>query len=202
MVWRKPQFVLSDEDHVASGLGEHLLGPGDEYDINLRVRSIRGYTRHFVPVIFHFCRRLDNKNFHIARFLSAGINDELLRALAPAQPYTPPPRVYRVVRGTQELEGVKPDPPQRDGLVMERVGYYNIPSDLRWQLRGRGSDMLSGELSGALTFAGYSGRFGKLLHTEEIQMEVDIQRYNMDDVPLQKDNNPRLLRLRVLHFRC
>ncbi|XP_035677292.1 putative helicase MOV-10 [Branchiostoma floridae] len=57
--------------------------------------------------------------------------------------------------------------------------------------------MLSGELSGALTFAGYSGRFSKLLHTEEIQMEVDIQRYNMDNEPLQRDSNPRLLRLKV-----
>ncbi|XP_035677293.1 putative helicase mov-10-B.2 [Branchiostoma floridae] len=110
MVWRKPQFQLTDEDHVASGLGEHLLGPGEEYDINLRVRPIRGYTRHFVPVIFHFCRRLDNKNFHIARFLSAGIDDDLIRSLAPTEPYRPPPRVYRVERGTQELEGVKPDP--------------------------------------------------------------------------------------------
>ncbi|XP_066285436.1 uncharacterized protein [Branchiostoma lanceolatum] len=44
MVWRKPQFVLTDDDHVASGLGEHLLGPGEEYSINLRVRPIRGYT--------------------------------------------------------------------------------------------------------------------------------------------------------------
>ncbi|CAH1266449.1 MOV10 [Branchiostoma lanceolatum] len=197
MVWRKPQFVLTDDDHVASGLGEHLLGPGEEYGINLCVRPIRGYTRHFVPVIFHFYRRVDDRNFHIARFLSAGIDDELIQSLAPTRPYTPPPRVYRVERGTQMLDGVKPDPPQRDGLVMDPVGFYDIPSDLRWQLRGRGSDMLSGELSGDLTFAGYSDRFGKLLHTEEIQMEVDIQRYNMDNVPLMKDSNPRLLRLTV-----
>ncbi|XP_066285772.1 putative helicase MOV-10 [Branchiostoma lanceolatum] len=131
------------------------------------------------------------------RFLSAGIDDELIQSLAPTQPYTPPPRVYRVERGTQMLDGVKPDPPQRDGLVMDPAGFYDIPSDLRWQLRGRESDMLSGELSGPLMFASYSVRFGKLLHTEEIQMEVDIQRYNMDNAPLMKDSNPRLLRLTV-----
>ena len=57
-------------------------------------------------------------------------------------------------------------------------------------MRGRGQAVRNpeliagGALAGPLTFASFGRRFSTLVHVEELQMEVDIARYTMDDARL------------------
>ncbi|XP_030077500.1 helicase MOV-10, partial [Microcaecilia unicolor] len=53
-------------------------------------------------------------------------------------------------------------------------------------------------LASSLQFTNYNSRFQLLLHLEEIQMEVDIRRYDQTDMSMVQDNrNKRLLVLEV-----
>lgn len=51
-------------------------------------------------------------------------------------------------------------------------------------------------LEAPLQAGNYRQKFQLLLHLEEIQMEVDIRRYDMQDVPMEQDRG-----LLVLHVR-
>ncbi|XP_019633546.1 PREDICTED: putative helicase mov-10-B.1 [Branchiostoma belcheri] len=199
MMWKKPQYTLKDAHRVTNGVRTHTIGPGAEYSVELRIRPIRGYTRHYVPVVFHFRRQEDNRNFHIARFLSAGVTDDVIRSMRPTQPYSPPqggaPDDF-----DEEVDGVRPEPPGRNGLEMGRLDQYPISHDVRRQIRAdnQNLDGLRTQLSILFgTFQEYGTRFGKLLHAEEIQMEVDIRMYDLERTVMGRDSNPRLLTLQV-----
>ena len=65
---------------------------------------------------------------------------------------------------------------------------YTIPTNLRdhmniGQLR---AVFESFEDGGSYTAASYCRKFSKLLHVEELQMEVDIAKYQMDKAKLKK----------------
>ncbi|XP_035676776.1 putative helicase MOV-10 [Branchiostoma floridae] len=193
MLWKKPVFTLSDRSKVTDGLGRHRLKPGEEYHITVSVRPIRGYGRHFVPVVLQFRRHDDGRTFYIARFLSVEVADDLTKSLGPTSPYRPPPRAARVRQGTKVVEGHPPDMTKADGLKMAALDTYPVPGSLRLQIN-RGDD-LSDALRGPLCFSDYAAIFGALLHIEEVQMEVDIRRYDMRGVVMSREN--RLMSLQV-----
>jgi helicase MOV-10 len=71
-----------------------------------------------------------------------------------------------------------------------RLHKYPIPGDLRRQMN------ISGKLQEVFktfenaencTPASHCEKFSKLLHVEELQMEVDIQKYQMGDAKLERD---------------
>ncbi|CAH1266453.1 MOV10 [Branchiostoma lanceolatum] len=204
MIWKTPQCTLRDEHRVINGIRRHTLEPGDQYSVEIRIRPIRGYTRLYVPVFFHFRRPVDNKYFHIARFLSASVTDDVIRSLRPTSRYIPPERGARDnLEYDEEVDGVRPDPPGRNGLVMDRLDHYSIPIEVRRQIREHNPEGLSTELSiqfktyRDLPSEAYGIRFGKILHIEEIQMEVDIRTYDLRNAVMGRDTNPRLLTLQV-----
>lgn len=69
-------------------------------------------------------------------------------------------------------------------------GEVRITSGWHWPCRE--------SLAAKLQFENYQEKFQLLLHLEELQMEVDIRRYDMQDAPMVKDTqNKRLLILEV-----
>ncbi|TFK04256.1 putative helicase MOV-10 [Platysternon megacephalum] len=77
------------------------------------------------------------------------------------------------------------------------LGSYNYPKDLQDTVNAKRS-RLRKSLVAELQFENYQEKFQLLLHLEELQMEVDIRRYDMQDVPMVKDTqNKRLLILEV-----
>ncbi|XP_078595010.1 putative helicase MOV-10 [Branchiostoma floridae x Branchiostoma japonicum] len=193
MLWKKPVFTLSDRNKVTDGLGRHRLQPGEEYHITVSVRPIRGYGRHFVPVVLQFRRHDDGRTFYIARFLSVEVADDLTKSLGPTSPYRPPPRAARVRQGIKVVEGHPPDMTKADSLKMVALDTYPVPGSLRLQIN-RGDD-LSDAVRGPLHFSDYAAIFSTLLHIEEVQMEVDIRRYDMRGVVMRREN--RLMSLQV-----
>ena len=78
---------------------------------------------------------------------------------------------------------------------------YEIPFPIRFALnQGKLDEKLLALLESEVTMAmpQYSQKFSTLLHIEELQMEVDIRHYDMEDATLVPDDQRRgLLALKV-----
>ena len=78
---------------------------------------------------------------------------------------------------------------------------YHIPFQLRLGLnQGKPGEELSTllELEVAPQMPEYSQKFASLLHIEELQMEVDIRHYDMEDVVLTPSTQGGFLVLKVV----
>ena len=65
---------------------------------------------------------------------------------------------------------------------------YQIPYDLRVSLnKGEPSDHLEELLRSELTETNYQEKYSALLHIEEMQMEVDIRHYDVENATMVKD---------------
>ena len=77
---------------------------------------------------------------------------------------------------------------------------YHIPFQLRLGLnQGKPGEELSGLLEQELGLQTpqYSQKFASLLHIEELQMEVDIRHYDMEDAVLVPDGQFLVLKVHV-----
>ena len=64
---------------------------------------------------------------------------------------------------------------------------YAIPRNLRHEMNcGNLQTLLAATFRGDVTERNHCDRFSKLLHVEELQMEVDIQKYSMEEAKLQQ----------------
>lgn len=65
---------------------------------------------------------------------------------------------------------------------------FSIPYDLRVSLnKGEPSEHLEELLTSEITQTNYQERFSALLHIEEMQMEVDIRHYDVENASMVKD---------------
>jgi len=65
---------------------------------------------------------------------------------------------------------------------------YHIPNDLRVSLnKGQPSVHLGELLASEITKSNYQDKFSALMHIEELQMEVDIRHYDVDDATMAKE---------------
>lgn len=78
---------------------------------------------------------------------------------------------------------------------------YDVPR----VLSGRPSQELPAwlelSLTEDLTFMNHASRFSTLLHLEEMQMQVDIRKYDLKNKDLERGRGTRLYRLRVVGVR-
>ncbi|XP_069489430.1 helicase MOV-10 isoform X2 [Ambystoma mexicanum] len=206
--------VFSFEDEMAVSASNPLtLAPGDTYKV--LVHCLTQYYGYFpITLVFEF-NSAGSGSFSIGRFLSGVSNSKLAEELRPTAPYTPYQTAIRRPTTYLDDEGVPPD----DFLdyELERdvpLGQYNYPMQLKntvHQIIQLGLDgarptasvpedtrKVMSLLSTDLQFAHYKERFQLLLQLEEIQMEVDIRRYDQTDMSMMKDaTNKRLLVLAV-----
>ncbi|XP_043977046.1 putative helicase mov-10-B.1 isoform X1 [Gambusia affinis] len=185
------------------------LCPGESYDVVLSYfLNECGYFP--ATVYFEFQFELP-KTFCIVREIKAIVQTSLGAELGPVTPYKPYPK-FKPKRPVKEVvEGIPPAGSLQPMTTTGKLGDYKCPSylkDLAYQKMDDSNDLspaarqqlqqVKKVLESALDMKNYSLRFHLLLHLEEIQMEEDIQNYNLYNQTMTKDQgNKKLLVLKV-----
>ncbi|XP_070601729.1 helicase MOV-10 isoform X2 [Erythrolamprus reginae] len=184
------------------------LTPGLVHEIQITC-EVPDYGFFQVTMQFDFTSE-QTGDFHIGRFVQAVAKTKLAEQLGPSEPYQPYQAKLHKPQFRSIEDGFPPDNNLRSELQNKALDQYKYPSDLKDLIEclnegntpndGTGDKIarLQSSLEAPLQFDNYSEKFCLLLHLEEIQMEVDIHRYDMENVSMVKDKyNKRLLVLKV-----
>ncbi|CAK6951504.1 putative helicase mov-10-B.1 [Scomber scombrus] len=202
-------FSLNDERRVTK-TNPLTLNPGDGYEIQIRFHcTLVGF--YPATLAFEFQPDMQSSTaFHIVRFIEAQCMTHLGRELAPIAPYKPRslpaviPETYCTI-----VEGQRPEGLSVIKLKNEvELKKYKIPPYMNQLIQSlkKGTHLNDRRitlLECPLTWENYSERFQLLLYLEELQMEVDIRRYNIPNndgeyAPMYRDpNNKKLLIVEV-----
>uniref|UniRef100_H3DLP5 RNA helicase n=1 Tax=Tetraodon nigroviridis TaxID=99883 RepID=H3DLP5_TETNG len=202
-------FTL-DDDHRLTRANPLLLCPGETYEV--RVRYILNHYGYFPATMYFEFLITGSTPFCIIREMEAAARTPLADILGPVSPYKPLRVQARSHVSTVEVEGVPPEKfKAHDWLVVVVLDEYK-PGEYLKQLTKQSledSEHLSPVLRQKLLSAGallksalelktYSSRFHLLLHLEEIQMEVDIRKYDLRNQTMTLDqSNKKLISLSV-----
>ncbi|XP_073471824.1 putative helicase MOV-10 [Aquarana catesbeiana] len=203
-------FSFHDK-HSVSASKTLLLSPGAVYDVQVRA-STAFYGYFPVTLVFEFMKGNGETGdgFLIGRFISAVSNSKLAEHLAPTTRYVPYQRNLLKKVERIEVDGIPPIGSFSSELEREvPLGNFLLSSRLKHSIR---AGMFSKEkmktnstpaytqqrnlLLSALDFSNYSEKFHMLLHLEELQMEIDIRRYDRKEQKMQQ--HPRDRRLLIL----
>ncbi|NXD43233.1 SDE3 helicase, partial [Copsychus sechellarum] len=188
---QSPELSFTDEQGAVQGQAL-LLHPGGLYPI--QVRCLTTCNGHFSAVLLFEFTKEPGEPFSISRYVAAVAESQLAKDLAPSalfQPYTASlPRLVTVITE----DGIPPDSSLKNELEREiPLGTYHYPKSLKDTiLLGPNSASSSWAamrslLEAPLQAENYYQKFQLLLHLEEIQREVDIRRYDMQDVTMVQD---------------
>lgn len=204
-------FTLEDERRVTRACPLFLC-PGESYEVVVRY-TLNHYGYFPATMYFEFCPDVPaSVPFCIVREMEAIARTPLAVELGPVAPYKPfQVATYKPV-DTVVVEGV---PPERSVVqplkAAVKLGDYKYPHYLKELAKRRMEDSenlspaarqklasVKGLLNSPLKMKTYSHRFHLLLHLEEIQMEVDIRKYDLHNQIMNEDqSNKKLLTLRV-----
>ncbi|CAB1333809.1 unnamed protein product [Coregonus sp. 'balchen'] len=179
-----------------------------KYEVQLQFRSsLLGF--YPATLVFEFKPSLSSSPaFHLLRFIEAQYVTGLARELAPTAPYRP----RAIISATASLpytveDGEPPESLSANNLKpMVRLQDYKVPGYVRDLIKflngyySSSTPLLDAQsvLESGLSRENYSKRFQLLLYLEELQMEVDIKRYNKPNTPMVRDKtNKKLLVLEV-----
>ncbi|KAM6114446.1 LOW QUALITY PROTEIN: helicase MOV-10 [Phoenicopterus ruber ruber] len=189
---RSRELSFTDEQGATQGQSL-LLHPGGTYPIQVRcLTTCNGYFR--AVVVFEFTKEPDEP-FSIGRYIAAVAESQLAKDLGPSAPFQPyQASLQRPVTVITE-DGIPPNSSLKNDLEREiSLGTYQYPKSLKDTiLLGPNASASSSWaamrslLEAPLQAGNYQQKFQLLLHLEEIQMEVDIRRYDMQDVPMVQD---------------
>ncbi|XP_043932875.1 helicase MOV-10 isoform X2 [Protopterus annectens] len=210
IVLRKIRVLRLDHSNISTSK-PLTLNPGERHPINIEALA-EYYGYYSITAAFQF-RLVQKKSeqFFILRFISGIAKSRLAEELKPISQYKCYQATIQKSKTATIDEGVQPDSNVNHGLKYSvQLKSYNYPPILKRLIRA-GFDECSqpsadleeelkrvkNVLDSVLTFENYTERFQLLIHLEEIQMEVDIKKYDMRDAPLEKDENRRLLVLKV-----
>ncbi|XP_039972013.1 putative helicase mov-10-B.2 [Xiphias gladius] len=204
-------FTLEDERRVTRACPLFLC-PGESYEVV--VRYVLNHYGHFpATMYFEFCPDLPGSvPFCIVREMEAVARTPLAVKLGPVAPYKPFQVVTHKSVETVIVEGVPPE-----NFVVQhlkttvKLGDYKYLHYLKELAKQRMEDTeylssatrqklpsVKSLLECPLRMKNYSHRFHLLLHLEEIQMEVDIRKYDLHNQTMTQDkSNQKLLTLRV-----
>ncbi|XP_061584230.1 putative helicase mov-10-B.1 [Cololabis saira] len=198
-------FTLEDEKHVKR---RHplTLGPGERYDVVVKCK-LDNCELFFGTMCFEFQLDLTKKKcFYIVREME--VKGQTL--LGPETPYKPFKARMEPV-STRVENRIQPDFVLHVLLAEVKLFENKCPMFLKELVKKRfkNSTHLSSisrnklpsvkfVLSSALDMHNYSHRFHRLLHLEEIQMEKDIRRFDLQNQTLTPDpGNTNLFILKV-----
>ncbi|KAM6108339.1 LOW QUALITY PROTEIN: helicase MOV-10 [Pterocles gutturalis] len=189
---RSRELSFTDEQGATQGQSL-LLHPGGTYPVQVRcLATCNGYF-HTV-VVFKFTKEPD-KPFSIGRHIAAVAESQLAKDLGPSAPFQPYQASLQHPVTVVTEEGTPPDSFLKNELELEiPLDTYDYPKSLKDTiLRGPSASASSSWvamlslLEAPLQPGNYQQKFQLLLHLEEIQMEVDIRRYDMQDAPMVQD---------------
>ncbi|NXR61185.1 SDE3 helicase, partial [Rhadina sibilatrix] len=191
---RQQSQELSFTDEQGAGQGQSLLlHPGGIYPI--QVRCLTTCNGHFSAVVFFEFTKEPGEPFSISRYVAAIAEGPLAKELGPSAPFQPyEASLQRLVTVITE-DGIPPDSSLKNELEREiPLGTYQYPKNLKDTiLLGPNTSASSSWaamcslLEAPLQAENYQQKFQLLLHLEEIQMEVDIRRYDMQDVTMVQE---------------
>ncbi|NXT73720.1 SDE3 helicase, partial [Zapornia atra] len=191
---RQPARELSCTDSQGVTQGQALLlQPGGTHAIQVQcLTTCHGFFH--VVLLFEFTKEPD-ESFSVGRCVAAVAESQLAKDLGPSAPFQPyQASLQRPVTVVTE-DGIPPYSTLKNELEKEiPLGTYNYPKNLKDTiLLGPNASASSSwaamrtKLEAPLQAGNYQQKFQLLLHLEEIQMEVDIRRYDMKDVPMVQD---------------
>ncbi|KAG7228300.1 hypothetical protein INR49_009164 [Caranx melampygus] len=142
--------------------------------------------------------------FHIVRFIEVQCITSLGLELAPVAPYKPKP----LPAWTPEVHCKIVDGQQPEGWsvmhlqIVVALKQYPVPKDMNQFVKLLKQPTYFSDrrslLESALSWENYTEKLQLLLHLEELQMEVDIKRYNIKETVMTIDTfNKKLLVLEV-----
>uniref|UniRef100_A0A8U7NPS2 RNA helicase n=1 Tax=Corvus moneduloides TaxID=1196302 RepID=A0A8U7NPS2_CORMO len=191
---RQQSQELSFTDEQGAMQGQSLLlHPGGMYPI--QVRCLTTCNGHFSAVLFFEFTKEPDDPFSISRYVAAIAKSQLAKDLGPSAPFQPyEASLQRLVTVVTE-DGIPPASSLKNELEREvPLGTYRYPKSLKDTiLLGPNTSASSSWaamcslLEAPLQAENYHQKFQLLLHLEEIQMEVDIRRYDMQDVTMVQD---------------
>ncbi|XP_023798010.1 putative helicase MOV-10 [Cyanistes caeruleus] len=191
---RQQSQELSFTDEQGAVQGQSLLlHPGATYPI--QVRCLTTCNGHFNAVVFFEFTKEPDQPFSISRYIAAIAESQLAKELGPSAPFQPyEASLQRLVTVITE-DGIPPDSSLKNKLEREiPLGTYQYPKSLKDTiLLGPNTSASSSWaamrllLEAPLQAENYQQKFQLLLHLEEIQMEVDIRRYDMQDVTMVQE---------------
>lgn len=204
-------FTLEDERRVTRACPLFLC-PGESYEVIVRY-MLNHYGYFPATMYFEFCPDLPGSvPFCIVREMEAAARTPLAVELGPVAPYKPFQVVTYKSVDTVIVEGVPPESSIVQHLKMTvKLGDYTYPHYLKELAKQRMEDSeylspalrqklasVKGLLNSPLKMKNYSQRFHLLLHLEELQMEVDIRKYDLrKQIMTQDQRNKKLLKLTV-----
>ncbi|NXT31603.1 SDE3 helicase, partial [Pelecanoides urinatrix] len=186
------EFSFADEQGATQGQSL-LLHPDGTYPIQVRcLTTCNGYFR--TVVVFEFTKEPDEP-FSIGRCVAAVAEGQLAKDLGPSAPFQPYQASLQHPVTVITEDGIPPDSSLKNDLEREiSLGTYQYPKSLKDTiLLGPNASASSSWaamrslLEAPLQARNYQEKFQLLLHLEEIQMEVDIRRYDMQDVPMEQE---------------
>ena len=203
-------FQLQDDQGVTESQTTMNILPGGTYKIQVKVSAKNVGTYH-TPLAFQFSK-YDDHEFYIIKFISASCKNSIVENIQPSQPYKRPTR-RALQRSTKDIVAGYPLPKlYGDKLKREiELQFYNIPSTTR-HLVNKGLKgtremtetdkidltAIKSVVEDPVKIGSYVKRFQHLMHFEEIQMEYDIRKYDMEAVTMNvSSDNRRLLVLEV-----
>ncbi|KAL3851912.1 hypothetical protein ACJMK2_015607 [Sinanodonta woodiana] len=214
MLKRVRVFQMEDANKVTDSMGTAVLHPGGKYEIKITAEAKHVGNFH-TPLALQFQPIDDAQHrpgFHIVRFLHAKCKNEVTEQLKPSKEYKHPPRVAHKCEAVEIVSGVKLPKSSQDILEKHReLDPFKVP-DLVRKLINRGlkhaENLNQAEkvelaamkylLESELEVGIYQKRFQTLMYIEEIQMEVDIRKYDMKEVTMRESkDNKKLLLLKV-----
>ncbi|XP_030321193.1 helicase MOV-10 [Calypte anna] len=185
-----PELSFTDEQGATQGQSL-LLHPDGTYPI--QVRCLTSYNGHFPATVAFMFTKEPEEPFSIWRHITAVAESQLAKDLGPSAPYQPYQRRLQHPVTIITEEGIPPDSFQKYELEMEiPLRFCKYPKSLKDAiLHGLNTSARwaywQSLLEAPLQAENYHRKFQLLLHLEEIQMEVDIHRYDMQDVPMVQD---------------
>uniref|UniRef100_A0A674EXA2 RNA helicase n=1 Tax=Salmo trutta TaxID=8032 RepID=A0A674EXA2_SALTR len=188
-------FNLQDKQKVTRN-NPLQLGPGAKYEVQLQFKSsLLGF--YPATLVFEFKPSLSSSSpaFHLLRFIEAQYVTGLARELAPTAPYKP----RAIISATDYLPYTVEDgePPER-WVTHTHLVTHTLNKSTFMRPQGQTNYQDLSILESGLSRENYSKRFQLLLYLEELQMEVDIKRYNKPNTPMVRDKtNKKLLVLEV-----
>ncbi|NWR31582.1 SDE3 helicase, partial [Tachuris rubrigastra] len=190
--YQSPVLSFRDEQEVTQGQSL-VLHPGGTYPI--QVRCLTTSNGHFPAVLVFEFTKEPNESFSVSRYIAAIAQSRLAKDLGPSAPYQPYQDSLQRPMTIITEEGVPPDSSLKNELEMEiRLDTYQYPKNLKETiLLGPDASASSNwaamwsQLKAPLQTDNYHQKFQLLLYLEEIQMEVDIRRYDMQDVTMVQD---------------
>lgn len=174
-------FLLKDELHVTK-TNPLCLQPGDRYEIKVHFHCrVVGFYPATLAFEFKPDLQPSSTAFHIVRYIEVQCITALGLELAPVAPYKP--RSLPAWTPEENVNIVDGQPPEGLSVmqlksVME-LKQYRIPTYMNQLIQSLKQGTRTASLESPLSFENYSKKFELLLYLEELQMEVDIRRYNI-----------------------